>query len=78
MGLFSYYGQVGPLTGTEQDTAISDDQHNVFTHNTYSGPMGFSAFNQGNSVSWSQWNDGFAYSGEGTFDAQDAGSTDTG
>ena len=78
MGLFSYYGQVGPFTGTEQDTAISDDQHNVFTHNTYSGPIGFSAFNQGNSVSWPQWNEGFAYSGGGTFDAQDAGSTDTG
>ena len=77
MGLFSYYGQVGPFTGNEQDLAISDNQHNTFSDNTYSGPIGFSAFNQGNQASWSQWNQGFSYSGGGSFDAQDAGSTYT-
>ena len=76
-GLFSYYGSVAPFTSTEQDTAISDHQNNVFSGNTYTGPVGFDGFNQGNQVSWSQWNNGFTYSGGGTFNAQDAGSTHT-
>ena len=75
MGLFSYYGQVGPFTGTEQDNAVSNLQNNVFADNTYTGPVGFNGFNQGNVASWSQWTSGFAYAG-GSFHAQDAGSTD--
>ena len=45
MGLFSYYGSVAPFTGTVVDTAVSDNQHNVFANNTYSGPVGFDGFN---------------------------------
>ena len=74
-GLFSYYGSVAPFTGTVQDTAISDDQNNVFSDNTYKGPIGFDAFNQSNSAPWAQWSEGFTYSGGGTFNAQDAGSS---
>ena len=74
-GLFSYYGSVAPFTGTVVDTAVSDNQNNVFSDNTYVGPIGFDGFNQSNVVTWSQWSTGFTYSGGGTFNAQDAGSS---
>ena len=75
IGLFSYYGSVAPFKGTEQDTAISDNQNNVFSDDTYTGPIGFDGFNQSNVVTWAQWSEGFTYSGGGTFNAQDAGSS---
>ena len=74
MGLFSYYGSTAPFIGTVQDTAMQT-QNDIFSDNTYTGPVGFVGFNQGNVVSWSQWSNGFTYSGGGTFHAQDAGST---
>ena len=72
-GLFSYYGSVAPFEGTEQDTAISNDQNNVFSDNTYSGPIGFDEYDQSNAATWAQSTAGLAYSGGGTFNAQDTG-----
>ena len=76
MGLFfAYYGSVGPFTGTERTTPSRTNRTTSSSHNTYDGPVGFVGFNQGNIVSWPQWNNGFAYSGGGKFNPQDAGSS---
>ncbi len=78
MGLFSYYGSIEAYPAATVSLATSNQQNNVFKANTYVGPVGFSAFNQGDNVGWTQWSEGFvdSYSHD-TFNPQDAGSTYT-
>ena len=66
MGLFSYYGSLKAYPTASVSLAVSDQQNNVFKDNTYDGPIGFEAFNQGDQETWSQWSHGFtdSYSGD--------------
>lgn len=75
-GLFSTYSSVKPYMGPTGPLAVSDQQHNVFEHNTYHGPIRFVAFVQSDRVSWSRWSRGFVdgYSGD-TFKPQDHSSS---
>jgi hypothetical protein len=77
--LFGTYSAEAGHTGPYNDNAISNQQNNVFSDNTYVGPWHFVAFDQGdNPVSISQWTQGFVdfHAGSGdTFGPQDARST---
>lgn len=69
-GLFSNYGTFpdwSPYKGTVVEEAITFDQHNVWTDNTYVGPWRFMVLEMGNTVSWDEW--------QGDPYDQDAGST---
>lgn len=76
-GLFSEFGSFAPYKGWYVPQNISDNQHNVFSDNSYTGPWSFMGFNQGERVSWAQWTAGFVDTSgsHDTFTAQDAGST---
>ena len=58
--------------------SISNDQHNVFSDNDYCGPWLFDPMQQGVSVSFAQWQKGYANpnGANATSTPQDAGSTD--
>jgi hypothetical protein len=79
VALFSAYGSTDPYKGWSTDLAISDNQGNLFSNNTYTGPWHFLAFGQGDTVSFAQWQAGFKDpTGSGdTFNPQDAGSSMT-
>ncbi len=76
-GVFSEAGSYPPYTGWVVPLNISDNQNNHFANNTYAGPWNFDGFDQGDTVSWSQWSSGFEdqNGSNDTFNAQDAGST---
>jgi Right handed beta helix region len=74
--LFSEYGTYKPYTGWVVPTHISDDQHNHFSNNTYTGSWSFMGYDQSDIVSWTNWTKGYTDpNGGGHFTAQDAGST---
>lgn len=55
-GIFSEYGSPpnkGP--GWVVPTQLTFFQNNIWSDNGYNGPSSFFAWNQGNSVSWSEW-----------------------
>ena len=54
-GLFSMYGTVAPFVGTAVEDHIAYGQNNHFSNNTYTGPWQFMAHDQGNVVSFAQW-----------------------
>ena len=75
-GMFAYYGSLSFLPSTTVDVNVSDNQHNVWSDNTYNGPLRFDGFNQNNVVSSSAWHSGFTFSPTGQkFNAEDAGSS---
>lgn len=76
-GLFSEYGTTTPWKGWAVPLHISDGQNNRFLDNTYNGPWHFDGFDQGETVSWTQWSKGFTDTNGSNdhFNAQDAGST---
>jgi hypothetical protein len=76
-GLFSQYGSTKPYTGWVVPLDISDHQDNTFRDNSYTGPWHFAGFALGDTASWSQWTSGFlaGNGSDGSFHAQDAGST---
>jgi hypothetical protein len=75
--LFSEYGSSPPFEAWVVPENTSNNQHNAFSDNTYSGPWSFVGFNQGDSVTWTQWTAGFAdqNGSNDQFTGQDAGST---
>jgi hypothetical protein len=75
--LFSEYGSTPPYTAWVVPLNISDNQNNAFTGNTYNGPWNFVGFNQGDTVTWSQWKQGFQdqHGSNDHFNPQDAGSS---
>jgi len=75
--LFSEYGSSPPYEAWVVPENISNNQNNVFNDNTYRGPWSFLGFNQGDSVTWTQWTAGFAHQNGSNdqFIGQDAGST---
>ena len=57
-GIFSQWGTQpswSPYHGTVVENHITFDQNNHFRTNTYRGPWRFVAHEQGNVVSWSEW-----------------------
>ena len=79
-GLFSIVGVTAPYNNWNTCIAISNEQNNVFSDNTYVGPWTFSAFQAGEGVTFSQWTQGFQDGNvpngvSGQFNGQDAGST---
>jgi hypothetical protein len=76
-GLFSAFSVTATYPAYTVCNSISNDQDNVFSDNTYTGPWSFVYFNQGDIASWSQWTSGLTnVEGSGdNFGAQDAGST---
>ncbi|MGH9083138.1 MAG: right-handed parallel beta-helix repeat-containing protein [Acidimicrobiales bacterium] len=76
-GLFSEYGTVPPFKGWVVPHDISDEQHDVFTVNSYRGPWRFDGFALGVRMTWTQWTHGVHdVAGSGySFDPQDGGST---
>ena len=76
-GLFSEYGSTAPYQAWVVPDDISDNQHNVFSDNTYTGPWSFMGFTQGENVTWAQWTAGFAdpNGSNDRFNGQDSGST---
>jgi hypothetical protein len=76
VSLFGTYSAINGRTGATIPLAVSDQQNNHFSNNTYQGALGFMAFNQGDQIGWTQWTHGFVdgYSGD-TFNPQDSGST---
>ena len=53
--IFSTYSSIAAYPGATEPLAISDQQGNSFSSNSYSGPMGYIAFNQGEQVTWARW-----------------------
>jgi hypothetical protein len=76
-GLFSDYSSTAAYPEYTICNLISNDQGNVFSDNTYSGPWTFMYFNQGDVATWAQWHAGVtaADGSSDNFGAQDAGST---
>ena len=76
-GLFSVYGSVSPFQAYAIPLNMSNSQNDVFTDNTYTGPWTFTAFSQGDNVSWAQWTAGFddQNGSNDHFNGQDAGSS---
>jgi hypothetical protein len=77
--LFGTYSAEAGHTGAYTDNAVSNQQGNLFSANTYHGPWNFVAFDQSdNPVTWTQWTQGFNDFATGSgdnFGAQDAGSS---
>jgi hypothetical protein len=73
--LFGTYSAEAGHTGPAIPLAVANQQNNQFTNNTYYGGLGFTAFNQGDNVGWTQWSQGFTDGSSGDqFNPQDAGS----
>ena len=57
-GIFSEYGSYptwSPYQATSVENAVTYDQNNVFSDNTYDGPWNFMPHEQGTSVSFATW-----------------------
>ena len=77
-GVFSEYGTTAPYTAWMVPKNIADNQNNVFSNNSYTGPWSFMGPDLGVSITWSQWTSGYTDNNDGSgihFDPQDAGST---
>ena len=74
--LFSTYGSTAPYQAWVVPVRISDNQHNIFTDNTYRGPWSFLGFSQGDNVGWAHWKSGFndQNGSNDHFKGEDAGS----
>jgi hypothetical protein len=82
-GIFSEYGSDpswSPYRGNLVPDHITYDQDNHFTANSYKGPWCFMGWEQGTSISWSQWVSarGSGAGGPGTAFGQDSRSTHSG
>jgi hypothetical protein len=75
--LFGTASSTPAYPGFTECNAISNDQDNVFSDNTYTGPWSFLYFNQGDVATWSQWTSGLTNVEDSGFNfgAQDSGST---
>ncbi len=76
-GLFAPYSSTAAYPAYTVPNLISNDQGNVFSDNTYTGPWSFMYFNQGDTATWSQWTSGLTNveSSGDNFGVQDTGST---
>ena len=57
-GIFSNYGTYpnwSPYKGTKIEQAITFDQNNHFSHNSYWGPWGFTAYDQSRKLTRQEW-----------------------
>jgi Right handed beta helix region len=77
--LFAVYSSTSAYPTWSVCNAISNNQNNHFTNNTYTGPWSFVYFNQGDTVSASAWQAGVKNVEDSgfSFPAQDQGSSAT-
>jgi parallel beta-helix repeat protein len=76
-GLISVWGTYPPYEEYVIPIAVSNNQNNHFSNNTYTGPWRFVGLSQGDPLTWSQWSTGWtdSFNSGVHFNAQDAGST---